>query len=140
MMSKHLYTAVFMLLTLAPWPVHALVDGYRYDFESAQQAQRFEQLLRTLRCPVCQNQDLSDSNSQMAIDLRDKVFELMLAGHSDDDITDFLVARYGAFVRYQPAFNAHTWLLWLGPMCLLGLGLLMWWRMGAADNEPTNER
>lgn len=156
MTKQRLCATVLVLLAWVSCPVYGLVDGYRYDFESTQQAKRFEQLLSTLRCPVCQNQNLSDSNSEVAIDLRDKVFELMQAGKSDDDITHFLVARYGAFVRYQPAFNAQTWLLWLGPVCLLGLGLWMWWRMGTAvgaahdessngqsnkpSSEPSNER
>ena len=83
---------------------------------------RFHALTAELRCVMCQNQSLADSNAQIAHDLRREVLQLMRQGRSDDEIVAFLVARYGQFVRYKPAFEPATWLLWLGSALLLVAG------------------
>jgi cytochrome c-type biogenesis protein CcmH len=72
-----------------------------------------------LRCVMCQNQSLADSNAQIAHDLRREVLGLMRQGLDDDGIRDFLVARYGDFVLYRPRVESKTWLLWFGPLVLL---------------------
>jgi cytochrome c-type biogenesis protein CcmH len=75
---------------------------------------------------MCQNQSLADSNAQIAHDLRREVLELMHQGKSDDEVIAFLVARYGEFVRYKPAVEPSTWLLWFGPaLLLLGGGIVV---------------
>ncbi len=79
-----------------------------------------------LRCLVCQNQTIADSHAELAVDLRGQVREMLQAGKTDQQITDYLTARYGDFVLYRPPFKAITALLWLGPaaMVLIGLGSL----------------
>ena len=88
---------------------------------------RLMTLATELRCLVCQNQSLAESNAELAVDLRNEIREQMRRGASDQDVVDYLVARYGDFVLYRPPLKASTLLLWSGPaiLLLLGLGLLM---------------
>lgn len=89
--------------------------------------QRMMNLAEGLRCLVCQNQSLAESNAELAADLRNEIREQMRRGASDQDVIDYLVARYGDFVLYRPPLKASTLLLWSGPALLLlaGLGFLM---------------
>jgi cytochrome c-type biogenesis protein CcmH len=89
---------------------------------------RLKVLSTELRCLVCQNQTLSDSSAPLAEDLRREIRELIAKGMSDKEITDYLVVRYGDFVRYRPPVKSQTLLLWIGPAILLltGLGGLWW--------------
>lgn len=84
-------------------------------------------LAEELRCLVCQNQTLADSNAPLAVDLRNQVREQLKSGKSEQDVIDFLVARYGDFVLYRPPFKATTLLLWVGPLllALFGIGMLV---------------
>ncbi len=84
--------------------------------------QRARSLSAGVRCLVCQNQSIDDSNAELARDLRLVVRERLVAGDSDQQVLDFLVARYGAFVLLEPPKTPSTWLLWYGPLILLGLG------------------
>jgi len=86
---------------------------------NANEEQRIRQLEEKLRCLVCQNQSLADSGAELAGDLRRQVREQVAAGKSDEEIIEFLVQRYGDFVRYEPPFKASTALLWIGPFALL---------------------
>jgi len=88
-------------------------------FQNQQQEERFNQLTQELRCLVCQNQNLADSDAQLAHDLRAEVHEMLLAGKSDDEIKTFMVDRYGDFVLYRPPVQENTYLLWLAPLILL---------------------
>jgi cytochrome c-type biogenesis protein CcmH len=88
---------------------------------------RLKKLESELRCLVCQNQTLADSNATLAEDLRREVRDLALAGKSDDEIRAYLVARYGDFVLYDPPLKRTTWLLWIGPFALLAGGAAFWW-------------
>jgi cytochrome c-type biogenesis protein CcmH len=120
--------ALWLVLALAfAGTAHAAIDTYAFDSDA--QRARFAGLTRELRCPKCQNQDLGDSNAPIAADLRREIHRLMREGNSDQEVIDYLVARYGEFVRYKPAFEARTWLLWLGPGLLLlgGVGTGWWW-------------
>lgn len=94
-------------------------------FENQQQEERFNQLTLELRCLVCQNQNLADSDAQLAHDLRSEVHEMLLAGNSNDEIKQFMVERYGDFVLYRPPVQKNTYLLWLGPILLLLGGALI---------------
>lgn len=95
-------------------------------FASPAEEQRFHALVSALRCVMCQNQSLADSNAQIAHDLRGEVLTLMHDGRSDAQIEDYLVARYGEFVLYKPRVEWTTWLLWFGPaLLLLGGGVLI---------------
>ncbi|NUS37406.1 MAG: cytochrome c-type biogenesis protein CcmH [Lysobacter sp.] len=83
---------------------------------------RFRALVTELRCVMCQNQSLADSNAMVAQDLRREVLALMRQGKTDAQIQDYLVARYGEFVLYKPRVEERTWLLWFGPLALLLAG------------------
>jgi cytochrome c-type biogenesis protein CcmH len=96
-----------------------------YPLETAKQDAQFSHLLRELRCLVCQNQDLADSNAGLAKDLRDEVYALVKEGRSDNEITDYLTARYGDFILFKPPVKAITAVLWFGPALLLALGLII---------------
>ena len=85
--------------------------------------QRVMALAVELRCLVCQNQTIADSNAELAVDLRNQIREKMKQGASEADIVNFMTARYGDFVLYRPPFKATTALLWLGPLLLLAGGL-----------------
>ena len=100
-------------------------DATPLEFRDQAEERRFHALVSELRCVMCQNQSLADSNAQIAHDLRREVFDLMRAGRSDDEIRGFLVARYGEFVLYRPRFGGHTWLLWLAPALLVIAGGLV---------------
>ncbi len=88
---------------------------------------RLKKLESELRCLVCQNQTLADSNADLAADLRKEVRELALSGKTNDQIKQYLVARYGDFVLYKPPVKPVTWLLWFGPFGMLAAGALVWW-------------
>jgi cytochrome c-type biogenesis protein CcmH len=88
---------------------------------------RLKKLESELRCLVCQNQTLADSNASLAEDLRREVRELASSGKDDDEIRAYLVARYGDFVLYDPPLKRTTWLLWGGPFALLAGGAALWW-------------
>ncbi len=104
--------------------------------------ERFHRLAGELRCLVCQNQTLADSDADLAADLRREVEQLMLAGRSDEEIKAYLVERYGDFVLYRPPMQRNTWLLWLGPFGLLVVGALAWWRIQRAhpEREPAQAK
>ena len=85
--------------------------------------QRLVAIAEELRCLVCQNESLAGSRAELAQDLRREIRTLIKAGRSDAEILDFLVSRYGDFVRYRPPMKPTTWLLWLGPFALLGIAL-----------------
>jgi cytochrome c-type biogenesis protein CcmH len=89
---------------------------------------RVTNLAHELRCLVCQNQTLADSNAPLAVDLRNQIREQLKAGKSERDVVDFMVARYGDFVLYRPPFKASTAALWLGPFVLLALGAWLLFR------------
>jgi cytochrome c-type biogenesis protein CcmH len=88
--------------------------------------ERLKKLEEELRCLVCQNQTLADSNAPLAEDLRREVRELAAQGKNDQEIKDYLVARYGDFVLYKPPVKETTWLLWFGPFALLAGGAIVW--------------
>ena len=88
---------------------------------------RLKSLESQLRCLVCQNQTLAESEAPLAADLRKEVRELAVSGKSDDDIRAYLVARYGDFVLYKPPVKPTTYVLWFGPFLLLACGVLVWW-------------
>ena len=91
---------------------------------------RLKHLSDELRCLVCQNQTIADSNADLAVDLRRVVRAQILAGKSDIEIKDYLVARYGDFVLYRPPMQGNTALLWGGPFVLLAIGLVIWLIVG----------
>ena len=111
--------AVFLLVATVPW---ASAKEAAPAVADPALEQRVMALSSELRCLVCQNQTLADSNADLATDLRKQIREKMRQGASDADVIDFLVARYGDFVLYRPPFKATTFLLWFGPLLLLAAG------------------
>jgi cytochrome c-type biogenesis protein CcmH len=95
------------------------------SFSSSLNQTRYQSLVEELRCPKCQNQNLADSGSGIAVDLREQVHQMIEQGKTDQEIVDYMVARYGAFVLYRPTHSSATFLLWYGPFIFLGLGLLV---------------
>lgn len=110
------------LLLLLVWigVAQAAIETFAYTNDA--ERERFQALTRELRCPKCQNQDLADSNAPIAADLRGEIHRLMNEGKSDEQIINYLVARYGEFVMYRPPVEQRTWLLWYGPATFLILG------------------
>jgi cytochrome c-type biogenesis protein CcmH len=115
---------LLLLLLLAAFAAlaQAVVDPAPLQFRDQAEDTRFHTLVSELRCVMCQNQSLADSNAQIAHDLRREVLQLMREGKSDADVRQFLVARYGEFVLYKPRVESKTWLLWFGPALLLLAG------------------
>lgn len=97
------------------------------NLDDAQNA-RYQVLIEELRCLVCQNQTIAESNAPLAKDLRDQVERQILAGRSDEQILAYMTERYGDFVRYRPPLDARTAALWGGPFVLVLLGLFVVWR------------
>ena len=111
------------LLVAVAAPVFAQAsDPTPLQFNDAAEEARFHKLTAELRCVMCQNQSLADSNAQIAHDLRREVLDLMRQGKSDAAIKDYLVQRYGEFVLYQPPLEGRTLLLWAGPALVLLAG------------------
>ena len=94
------------------------------SFTSPLHQTRYQSLIEELRCPKCQNQNLADSAAGIAVDLRQQVYQMIESDKTDQEIVDYMVARYGEFVLYRPQNTAATFLLWYGPFILLGIGLL----------------
>jgi cytochrome c-type biogenesis protein CcmH len=113
---------LLMVLAVAGAWAQPVGDPAPLRFANPVEEQRFHALVTELRCVMCQNQSLADSNAQIAHDLRREVLVLMRQGKTDAQIRDYLVARYGEFVLYKPRVEATTWLLWFGPALLLLVG------------------
>jgi cytochrome c-type biogenesis protein CcmH len=120
-MTPRLLVRLTLALALAAGAAFAQQSAPDVAFEA-----RLKLLEADLRCLVCQNQTLADSNAPLAEDLRREVRTLALSGKSDAEIRTFLVARYGDFVLYDPPVKESTWLLWFGPFLLLGGGVVAW--------------
>lgn len=88
---------------------------------------RVVEVSEQLRCLVCQNQSIAESNAELAVDLRNQVIEQVKAGKTNEEIVDYMVERYGDFVLYKPPFKSSTLVLWLGPVALFVIGLLAFW-------------
>jgi cytochrome c-type biogenesis protein CcmH len=93
------------------------------EFESPEHEERYNNLIAELRCLVCQNQNLADSNAELAIDLRRKTYEMVSKNKSEKEIANYMVQRYGDFVLYRPPLNSYTLLLWTGPFIILLIGV-----------------
>lgn len=93
-----------------------------YPFENEVQEALYQDVTKELRCLVCQNQNLADSDAGLATDLKDKVAAFVIEGKSKDEITQYMIDRYGEFVSYEPPLNGSTLFLWLSPLLLLLIG------------------
>jgi len=104
-------------------PVFAAIEVYQ--FEDQAKEVRYKRLIEELRCLVCQNQNLADSNAELALDLRHQTYEMVSQGKSDEEVVAFMVQRYGDFVLYRPPLKASTLLLWVGPFIILAVGVVV---------------
>ena len=108
---------LFPLLLLIAVTTQAAVEIHNFD--SAAQEASYKKLIAELRCMVCQNESLADSNAELALDMRRKTYEMVVAGKTENEIVDFMVTRYGDFVMYNPPVKSTTVLLWFGPLLFL---------------------
>ncbi len=119
-------------------------DPVPLQFQNSAEERRFHALAAELRCVMCQNQSLADSNAMIAHDLRAEVLELMREGKTDAQIKTFLAQRYGEFVLYKPRVESKTWLLWFGPAALLLIGGFVVYRAvrgrGAGQAVPADDK
>ncbi len=114
---------VWLLLAATPLPAASTLESFTFATEAEEQ--HFKDLLAELRCLVCQNQSLADSDAELAHDLRAEVYAMVQQGQSDAQIIDFLVERYSDFVLYNPPVKPATWLIWFGPFVLLAIAALV---------------
>ncbi|MEG3134963.1 cytochrome c-type biogenesis protein [Rouxiella sp. T17] len=114
--------SLFLGLILS-FSVFAAIDTYQ--FTSPQQEQQYRQLTEQLRCPKCQNTNIAASDSIIAADMRTKVYQLLNEGQSSKQIIDYMVARYGNFVTYEPPVTPSTLILWVGPALFVLVGALV---------------
>jgi cytochrome c-type biogenesis protein CcmH len=121
-MSRRWLLAFALAFTTTIAWAQVVTDPAPLRFHDTAEETRFHGLVTELRCVMCQNQSLADSNAQIAHDLRREVLVLMRQGKSDGEIRSFLVDRYGEFVLYKPRVERKTWLLWFGPVLLLFVG------------------
>ena len=119
---KHLLRFTLILMLSMPT---AFAADLPVNFAEPEQKARYLELIEEIRCLVCQNQSLSDSNAELAQDLRNEIIEMIEQNKTNDEIMQFLVERYGDFVLYRPPLKQSTWLLWLGPFVILIIAIIM---------------
>jgi len=139
-MIKKLISVLALCLLLGAGTTHAGVTLEAFKFDSKAEEQHFKDLIEELRCLVCQNQSLLDSDAELAHDLRAEVYDMIQAGKSDEEIVTFLVERYGDFVLYNPPVKPSTWLIWFGPFVLLLIAAFLLLRaVRRQKNTPAHE-
>ncbi len=109
-----------------------------YDFKNKTDEARFKALITDLRCPKCQNQNIADSNAELAKDLKDYVYKMVKEGKSDQEVIQFMVDRYGDFVLYTPPVKPITWFLWFAPALFLIL-VLTWFLLSTRKQESSTK-
>ncbi|NQZ32125.1 MAG: cytochrome c-type biogenesis protein CcmH [Oceanospirillaceae bacterium] len=125
----------WLLLTLLLMATNVFSAIDTFEFSNDEQRQRFQLLSDELRCPKCQNQNLSGSNSGIALDLRKELHRMVLTGQSTKQIKGFMVERYGEFVLYKPSVNSLTYVLWYGPFVLLIMGFVVVFLIGRSKKS-----
>jgi len=131
-----------LLFLLISATAHAGIETHIFDDKEKEGL--YKNLITELRCLVCQNQNLAESNAELALDLRQQTYDMVQAGSSKSDVIDYMVQRYGDFVLYRPPFRASTLLLWIGPFifllfALFGLVKYIRGRTQATDPEISPE-
>ncbi len=133
-MLKYFFSGVMLLI----YSLTVTAASEMLEFDSLKQEQRYLNLIDQLRCMVCQNQNLADSNAALAEDLRQLTYEKVRGGQSDGEIVDYMVTRYGDFVLYRPPFKTATYLLWFGPLVFLLLAavtIFVFWRRSRRQSK-----
>jgi cytochrome c-type biogenesis protein CcmH len=122
-MNKILSSLVFAIaLSVVVGAIAAPIETFKFDSPDTEKV--FHKLSEELRCLVCQNQNIAESNADLAKDLRLEMYNMLMDGKTEDEIVDFMVQRYGDYVLYRPPFKPMTWLLWFGPLIVFLIGLI----------------
>ncbi|MCU7924796.1 MAG: cytochrome c-type biogenesis protein CcmH [Candidatus Thiodiazotropha sp. (ex Dulcina madagascariensis)] len=100
-----------------------------YTFDESGQAEDFRAIIEEMRCLVCQNESLAGSNAELAVDLRNEIYDMMKTGQNKDEVIDFMVARYGDFVLYSPPLKPTTYPIWFGPLIVFLIGGVVLFRI-----------
>jgi cytochrome c-type biogenesis protein CcmH len=125
----------FGALTVSLESVAAPIETFKFDSPETEKV--FHKLSEELRCLVCQNQNIAESNAELARDLRLEIYTMLKEGKSEEEIVDFMVQRYGDYVLYRPPFKPMTWLLWFGPVIVFILGLVFVVRFMKSQSSAT---
>ena len=131
------FSQLLILLCSLMLTQQAVARFETHNFATPQIEEDYNDLVAELRCLVCQNQNLADSNAELAQDMRLKVYKMLDDGSSKDEIVDYMVSRYGDFVMYRPSVKSSTYLLWFGPLIFLFVGGLVVFTFirGQKDNK-----
>jgi cytochrome c-type biogenesis protein CcmH len=138
-MNKILSSLVFAIaLSVVVGAIAAPIETFKFDSPDTEKV--FHKLSEELRCLVCQNQNIAESNADLAKDLRLEMYNMLMDGKTEDEIVDFMVQRYGDYVLYRPPFKPMTWLLWFGPLIVFVIALIFAIRfMRSQSSEPPQE-
>lgn len=134
-LSPYLVLSITLLFSVAA--SSAPIETFKFD--SPDKEKVFHKLSEELRCLVCQNQNIAESNAGLAKDLRLEIHTMLSEGKTEEEIVDFMVQRYGDYVLYRPPFNPMTWLLWFGPLIIFIFGLIFavrFMKAQSADAQP----
>ncbi len=125
-MNKYYQLSIVVILSISSY--FTVAEIILYPFSDPVREERFNSLIKELRCPKCQNNNLADSNAPLSTDLKAIIYEKINAGESDNEIIYFLKERYGDFISYRPPVKPSTWLIWYGPFVILIIGGFMVFR------------
>jgi cytochrome c-type biogenesis protein CcmH len=131
----HKYISQLVLLaafSISMAAVAAPIETFQFDSPETEKV--FHKLSEEIRCLVCQNQNIAESNAYLAKDLRLEIYTMLSEGKTEDEIVDFMVERYGDYVLYRPPFKPMTWLLWFGPIIVFAFGLVFVVRFMKSQN------
>ena len=141
--SRPVWGMMMGVICALTWYSSALGQADLVDFSDDSLRLRYETLVQEIRCPKCQNQNLSDSNSAISVDLRRQVQRLLEEGKTDDEIKSYLVDRYSTFILYEPVFGGSTMFLWLAPIIFvlgaLSTAIIMKRKYGSMSNDNENQ-
>lgn len=127
-------SSLLLCLSLGVLAQQVTYDGH--EFATEQQRQTYEELIKELRCPKCQNQNIADSNAPLAADMRERAYQMVMAGESKQAVIDYMVARYGNFAHYKPPFNLFTAVLWIAPVVIALVGIVLALRLSRKRSQP----
>lgn len=139
MCAKKGFIPIVMILLVASLPSLAAIDLYQFD--DPEKEALYKKLTGELRCTVCQNQAIGESNADLAKDLRRKTYEMVSAGKDEEFVLDFMTQRFGDFILFRPPFQSNTYALWIGPFIILlvAVFLLIRYIWRTTDEVPFTE-
>ena len=126
------FLTLFLVCCLTPLKASTLAE---YSFDDPAKDEDFRAIIEEMRCLVCQNESLAGSNAELAVDLRNEIYDMMKGGQTKDDIIDFMVARYGDFVLYSPPLKPTTYPIWFGPLIVFLIGAVVLFRILRRKNQ-----